>query len=73
MKSYFISNTGPGPLGGIALEYVWETGDDTLTIQGGFVGSPAAFKGEFGDDGNTITGRWKWSGGGYEATMTRVE
>ena len=25
------------------------------------------------DDRNTITGRWKWPGGGYEATMTRVK
>lgn len=73
LKSYFFGNTGPGPFGGVALEYVWEVGDDTLTIWGGFVGSPAAFKGRFGDNGNTITGRWEWPGGGYEATMTRVE
>ena len=55
LKSCFFGNTGPGPFGGVALEYVWEAGDDTLTIRGGFVGSSAAFKGEFGDDGNTIT------------------
>ncbi len=72
LKSYFFSNHGPGPFGGVALKYVWEVGDDTLTIWGGFVGSPASFKGKFGDDRNTITGRWEWPGGGYEATMTRV-
>ncbi len=72
LKSYFFSNHGPGPFGGIALEYVWEVGDDTLTIWGGFVGSPASFKGTFSDDHNTITGRWEWPGGGYEATMTRA-
>jgi uncharacterized protein DUF1579 len=72
LKSYFFSNHGPGPFGGVALEYVWEVGDDTLTIWGGYVGSPASFKGKFGDDRNTVTGRWEWPGGGYEATMTRV-
>ncbi len=73
LKSYFFSNTGPGPFGGVALEYVWDVGDDTLTIWGGFVGSPANFKGKFSDDHNAITGRWEWPGGGYEATMTRVK
>jgi hypothetical protein len=73
LKSYFFSNHGPGPFGGIALEYVWEVGDDTLTIWGGYVGSPASFKGEFSDDHNTVAGRWEWPGGGYEATMTRVK
>ncbi len=73
LKSYFFSNQGPGPFGGVALEYVWEVGDDTLTIWGGFVGSPANFKGKFSEDRNTITGRWEWPGGGYEATMTRAE
>jgi hypothetical protein len=24
------------------------------------------------DDRNTISGRWEWPGGGYEATMIRV-
>ncbi len=46
LKSYFFSNMGSGPFPGPALEYVWEVGDDTLTIWGGFVGSPASFKGE---------------------------
>ena len=73
LKSYFFSNHGPGPFGGVALEYVWEVGGDTLTIWGGFVGSPASFEGKFGADRNTVTGRWEWPGGGYEATMTRVE
>jgi hypothetical protein len=46
LKSYFFSNEGPGPFGGVALEYVWEV-DDALTIWGGFVGCPANFKGKF--------------------------
>jgi hypothetical protein len=73
LKSYFFSNHGPGPFGGVALEYVWEVGDDTLTIWGEFVGSPASFEGKLVDDRNTVTGRWQWPGGGYEANMTRVE
>ena len=72
LKSYFFSNQGPGPFGGVALEYVWEVGDDTLTIWGGYIGSPAGFKGKFSQDRNSITGRWEWPGGGYEATMTRA-
>ena len=71
LRSYFFSTDGPGPFGGVALEYVWEVGDDTLTIWGGFVGSPAFFKGAFSDDRRTISGGWEWPGGGYEATLTR--
>jgi hypothetical protein len=55
------------------VEYVWEVGDDTFTIWGGEVGSPASFMGRFSDDRDTITGRWEWPGGGYEATMTKVK
>jgi hypothetical protein len=57
---------------GNALTYVYDVGDDALTIWGGYVGSPANFTGWFGDDGNRITGRWVWPGGRYEATLTRI-
>ena len=70
LKSYFFSNTGPGPFGGVALEYVWGVDDESLTIWGGYAGSPASFEGKFDDD--TVAGRWAWPGG-YEATMTRVQ
>jgi hypothetical protein len=73
LRSYFFSNEGPEPFGRVALEYVWEVGDDTFTIWGGEVGSPASFMGKFTDDRDTITGLWEWPGGGYEATMTRVK
>jgi hypothetical protein len=52
---------------------MWEVGEDTLTIWGGYVGSPAVFKGKFSDDYNTFIGRWEWPGGEYKATMTRVK
>lgn len=72
LRSYFFSNEGPGPFGGVALEYVWEVDDGTLTIWGGEIGSPANFKGAFSDDRNTISGRWEWPEGGYSATLTRA-
>jgi hypothetical protein len=72
LKSSFYSNQGPGPFGGVALDYVWEVGADTLTIWAGSVGSPANFKGTFSDDRTTVSGRWEWPGGGYDATMTKV-
>lgn len=64
--SHYFDNTGN------AFPYTWDVGDDTLTIWGGQRGSPAHFKGTFSDDRNTVTGRWEWPGGGYEATMTRA-
>jgi hypothetical protein len=57
---------------GNTLDYVYELDGDTLTIWGGEKGSPAYYRGEFSDDGNTLTGRWVWPGGGYETTATRV-
>lgn len=64
--SHFFDNMGN------ISEYVWEVSRNTLTIWGGYVGSPARLKGKFGDSGNTIIGSWKWPGGGYTAVMTRV-
>jgi hypothetical protein len=52
--------------------YIWEVSDDTLTFWLEEKGSDLAFHGTFSDDGNTITGAWKWPGGGYELTMTRL-
>jgi hypothetical protein len=73
LRSYFFSNEGPGSFGGVAIEYVWEIDDGSLTIWGGEVGSPANFKGTFNDDRTTISGRWEWPGGGYGATLTRAD
>lgn len=72
LRSHFFSNEGPGPFGGVAIEYVWEVDDGKLIIWGGDVGSPANFKATLSDDRNTISGRWEWPGGGYSATLTRV-
>ncbi len=60
-------------LDGLTLDYVYELVGDTLTIWGGFVGSPARYMGTFSDDRTTCVGAWEWPGGGYEATMTRTK
>ena len=54
------------------LEYVYEVDEETLTIWGGYIGSPAAYKARFSADGNTVSGAWEWPGGGYESSMTRI-
>lgn len=66
VRSRAYSNTGD------TLDYVYELEGDTLTIWGGEKGSPAFFRGAFDADGDTLTGRWRWPGGGYEAVSTRV-
>jgi hypothetical protein len=69
IKSRFYSY-----LDGMTLDYVYEIQGDVLTIWGGERGSPAYYKGQFSEDGNILTGRWVYpGGGGYEATSTRVK
>ena len=61
-------------LDGMTLDYVYEIEGNTLTIWGGERGSPAYYKGQISEDGNTITGSWVYpGGGGYEATTTRIK
>ena len=68
IRSRFYSNTGD------TLDYVYEIEGDTLTIWGGERGSPAYYRGTFGEDGDTLTGAWHYpGGGGYEATSTRIK
>jgi hypothetical protein len=59
---------------GDTLSYVSESDGDELTIWFGEKGSPAFYKGEWKDGGNTLEGEWTMPGdGGYKETMTRVE
>ena len=68
IKSRFYDNTGN------TFDYTYEIDGNTLTIWGGEKGSPAYFKGEFSDDGNTNSGAWVYpGGGGYSSTMTRIK
>ena len=57
---------------GDTLDYVYELNDDTLTIWGGERGSDSYYSATFDADGTTLTGRWVWPGGGYDATSTRM-
>ena len=67
IRSRFYSSSGD------TLDYVYELEGDMLTIWGGQRGSPACYRGTFSADGATVSGGWEWPGGGYAATMTRVQ
>jgi hypothetical protein len=68
IRSRFYDNQGN------TLDYVYELEGDTLTIWGGEKGSPAYYRGQFSEDGDTLTGAWVYpGGGGYESTATRVK
>lgn len=57
---------------GLTLDYVYELAGDVLKIWFGPRGSNNRYLGKFSPDGNSFSGAWKWPGGGYKATMTRV-
>jgi hypothetical protein len=56
---------------GDTLDYVYELEGDSLTIWGGNKGSDSAYTANFSADGDTLTGEWRWPGGGYRTTSTR--
>ena len=58
---------------GDLFNYTWDINGDDITIWFGQRGSDNCFKGKFSKDGNSFSGAWKWPGGGYEATMTKVK
>jgi hypothetical protein len=67
IKSRFYGNAGD------TLDYTYELKGNILTIWFGDRGSPAYYRGELSDDGNTLAGAWHYpGGGGYEAISTRV-
>ncbi len=59
-------------LDGMTLDYVYEVDGDTLMIWSGEKGSPAYYKGTFGDDDKTLAGAWVYPSGGYESISTRI-
>lgn len=66
LKSNYFDNNGT------YFEYVYEIGDDTMTIWGGYIGSPAVYRGKDSADGSSHTGAWEYPGGGYDSTMTKT-
>ena len=68
VRSRFYDSTGN------TFDYVYELEGDVLTIWAGERGSPARYRGTFGEDGRTVTGEWVYpDGGGYQSTMTRAD
>ncbi|HEU4945599.1 MAG TPA: hypothetical protein VFT31_00455 [Kribbella sp.] len=68
VRSRFYDNEGN------TLDYVYELEGDVLTIWGGEKGSPAYLRSTFSTDGNSASGGWVYpGGGGYAATMTRID
>lgn len=57
---------------GLTLDYVHEIVSDTYRIWLGDRGSDNRFVGKFSLDGNSFSGKWKWPGGGYSVTATRL-
>jgi hypothetical protein len=53
--------------------YTWEIDDKNVVFWLGDRDSDLAFKGSFSEDLTTVTGIWKWPGGGYHLTMTKNE
>jgi hypothetical protein len=66
LRSRFYDNHGN------TLDYVYELSADgkTLTVWGGERGSPAYYRGIFGDDG-VCHGEWNYPGGGGYKMVTR--
>ena len=67
ITSHYFDNLGN------TFNYVWEIDADTLTIWGGYKGSPSKYVGKFSADGDVNTGAWEYPGGGYESMMSRVK
>jgi hypothetical protein len=64
---WFESSTGSH------YTYIWEVDDKSVIFWLEGRDSGMAFKGTFGDDHKTISGTWKWPGGGYDLIMTKAE
>ena len=68
LKTHVFANQSPNP-----FEYTWQVDGNTFTNWFGDVGSENRYKGTFSEDHNMLIGQWKWPGGGYKATMTRIK
>lgn len=68
LKTHVFSSQGTEP-----VKYTWEVDDTTFTNWFGDIGAANRYKGRFSDDRSTPVGQWEWPGGGYEATMVRIQ
>jgi hypothetical protein len=66
LRSHFMDNHGSN------FTYTWELEGDTLRVWFGERGSDNSFEGRFAEDGDSYSGAWRWPGGGYQATLTRL-
>ena len=57
---------------GYHYKYIWEVDDHNVQFWLNDKQSNMLFQGEFSEDGNTISGTWKWPGGGYHLVMKRA-
>ncbi|GAB3896454.1 hypothetical protein GCM10029964_077820 [Kibdelosporangium lantanae] len=57
---------------GSKFGYTWRLDGDQLTIWFGDQGSDNFLSAKVDPSGDTISGAWRWPGGGYSATMTRI-
>jgi hypothetical protein len=62
---WFESSTGNH------LVYVWELGETELTLWLGDVRSDSVLRARFSDDLTTVSGTWRWPGGGHQVTMVK--
>ena len=67
LRSHYLDTNGSN------FTYTWELDGGRIRIWFGDKDSDNLFDGHFSEDGNSYSGRWRWPGGGYEATMTRVK
>lgn len=59
-------------LDGLTLDYVYELDGRTLTIWFMKKGSDNRFTATISSDGNSYEGGWRWPGGGYDVSATRI-
>jgi|GEM_PF-1115692 len=52
-------------------KYIWEIKGNTIQFWLNSKQSGMSFKGDFSEDGNMVSGAWRWPGGGYELIMRR--
>jgi hypothetical protein len=67
VTSHIFTDTGD------TIKHTYELEGDTLTVWSGPKGSPAFSKSTFSEDGDVLSGKWQWPGGGYTFEMIRVK